>query len=94
MKDTIELVKQLSTSAMLSFSDDELKAMASDLQQAIDLVSVIKNVDIPTAEVTKQTVPLGSFRKDTQEFSLSKEDALKNAPKTKSGNFEVAMVVE
>lgn len=94
MNENIGLVKRLAKSAMLSFTDDQLKDMTKDMEEIIKLIEPIRSVDITIVEPTKEQVNFEELRVDKQGKSLTKEEILINAPKTKSGNFEVAMVVE
>ena len=89
---SLEEVKKIAWLARLSFDPDEVEKYRRDLSSMLDHFKMLNEVDIsdlnfihPEAET-----PL---RDDTACQSLSKEEALRNAPVSKDGMFNVPKVI-
>jgi aspartyl-tRNA(Asn)/glutamyl-tRNA(Gln) amidotransferase subunit C len=79
--------------AELEFSDDELDKITSQLDDILEHVAKINSADTEGVGPTSHTQDLNNvFREDTVKDSLSKDDALKNAPQQSSGGFLVPKI--
>ncbi len=74
--------------ANLPLSNEESKKFQKQLSETVSYIDELREVDTknipPTSQVTGK---INEFREDEVKPSLSQEDALKNASKTKSGMF-------
>lgn len=88
MKIGKEEVEKVAKLARLEISETEKSAFSEQLSSILDYVEQLKDVDTagvePTATVLEQT---NVFRDDTVRPSLSREQALANAPDQQDGFF-------
>lgn len=94
MKISKEIVQKTAHLARLSFEEKDEDHMIEDLQKMVDWVDKLKEVDTEGVEPlmvmsTEQNV----FRNDELVNNLSKEQALKNAPKHDAEYFRVPKVI-
>ena len=88
------LIDNLAKLSHLSFSDQEKKEIRADLQEMISFIEKLKEVN------TDGVVPLlhmsnnvNMLREDVVQGSVSREEALKNAPETDGTFFKVPKVI-
>ena len=88
-------VHRIAALAHLALSEDEEAQMAHDLAGILKYVAKLGELDVsqvaPTAHVMVAELPL---RDDVEEPSLPVELALREAPKTEGGGFQVPPFVE
>ena len=88
------MISHLSTLSKLSFTDDELEKFASDMSNIIEIVDIVKEVDIeyyPLAD--NRNIRVNDLREDVAKESMATDKILKNA--VNSDNcFIVPKVVE
>ena len=95
MKITQEIVQKTAHLARLKFSDEEETQMINDLQKMVDWVDKLKEVDTDGVEpLTGMSAEKNAFREDALGNHLSRERALKNAPKHDSEYFRVPKVIK
>ena len=88
-----EDVKHAAKLAELDFSDSEVKKITSQLDKILGHVANISKVDTAAISPTSHTLEIKNvFREDTVRESLSKEDALLNAPEEMDGGFKVPKI--
>lgn len=88
------LIDNLAKLSHLSFSEQEKKEIRADLQEMISFIEKLKEVN------TEGVVPLlhmsnnvNMLREDVVQGSVSREEALKNAPETDGTFFKVPKVI-
>jgi len=88
-------VEHIARLARLDLTEEEKKLFTEQLAEIVSYVEKLKELDIegiePTSHVEKLTTRL---RQDKLKDSLSREDALSNAPESESGQFRVPLVVK
>lgn len=90
--DEIRKVAQL---ANLEISDTELEQMSNHLSSILDYVDVLNQVDTEQVEPLAHPIEVVNvFREDEQTEMLSREEALKNAPKTDGKYFVVPAILD
>ena len=86
-------VKHVAKLAELKFSDDELEKMTSQLDKIIGHIAKISEVDTGGVPPTSHTLEIKNvFREDKEKKSLSREEALLNAPDEVDGGFKVPKI--
>lgn len=81
--------------ARLALTDSEIDLYTSQLQRILGYVEKLSELDTKGVEPTTYTVPLKTaLREDTVKESLSREDALWNAPEEDRGCFKVPQIIE
>jgi len=88
-----EDVKHVAKLAELDFSDSEIEKITPQLDKILGHVANISKVDTAAIPPTSHTLEIKNvFREDTVRQSLSKEDALLNAPEEMDGGFKVPKI--
>ena len=88
-----EDVKHVTKLAELDFSDSEVEKITPQLDKILGHVANISKVDTAAILPTSHTLEIKNvFREDTVRQSLSKEDALLNAPEEMDGGFKVPKI--
>jgi aspartyl-tRNA(Asn)/glutamyl-tRNA(Gln) amidotransferase subunit C len=88
-----EDVKHVAKLAELDFSDSEVEKITPQLDKILGHVANISKVDTADILPTSHTLEIKNvFREDTVRQSLSKEDALLNAPEEMDGGFKVPKI--
>jgi len=89
------LIENLAKLSHLSFDEQERKEIKADLQEMISFIEKLKEVN------TEGVVPLihmsnnvNILRDDIVQGSISREEALKNAPDTNGIFFKVPKVIK
>lgn len=94
-KITVAEVERVARLARLSPSAQQAEALARDLNQILGYVAQLAEVDtsdVPaTAYVAAEVAP---FREDCVVDGLTREDALRAAPRAQDGGFAVPKVLE
>ncbi|MCC7431377.1 Asp-tRNA(Asn)/Glu-tRNA(Gln) amidotransferase subunit GatC [bacterium] len=81
--------------AKLEFSEKNLEKLSKDLNNILNYVELLKEIDTENIETLDSIHETGNvLRKDEILSSLSKENALTNAPETQNGFFKVPKVVQ
>ncbi len=88
MKLSIEQVKKVARLANLPITEEEEEVYSGQLSKILDYIDQLNSVDTssvgPTFNVTGNS---NVWREDEVSESLSQEEALANAPKTRDGYF-------
>ncbi len=94
MEVNIELVDHLAHLSRLSFAPDEKEAMRVDLQKMITFIEKLNELDTSGVEpLLFMSDAVNVLREDVVEGSVSREDAMKNAPVTDGVFFKVPKVI-
>jgi aspartyl-tRNA(Asn)/glutamyl-tRNA(Gln) amidotransferase subunit C len=89
-----ELVDKLAHLARLTFKAEEKEKMKSDLQQMITFIEKLNEVDTTGVEpLLFMTDEVNVLRDDEIKGSVSREEALKNAPLKDEQFFKVPKVI-
>jgi len=88
-----EDVKHVAKLAELDFSDSEVEKITPQLDKILGHVANISKVDTAAISPTSHTLKIKNvFREDIVRESLSKEDALLNAPEEMDGGFKAPKI--
>lgn len=89
------LVDKLAHLSKLSFSADEKKVIAGDLQKMIGFVEKLNELDLKdVAPLMHMSDEINVLREDEIKGSISREEAFKNAPVTNDQFFLVPKVIK
>jgi len=92
---TADEIRRLAQLAHLEVANEDIAPLAREIGAVLAYVEQLKEVDVtdvpPTAHVQKGRVPL---RPDEPEPSLSREDALREAPRVSMEGFAVPGFVD
>jgi aspartyl-tRNA(Asn)/glutamyl-tRNA(Gln) amidotransferase subunit C len=81
--------------ARLSLTPDEQKKLSAQLGNILGYIEKLREVDVSNVEPTAHAVPMVNItRADEIHPSLSRDDALRNAPAKANGLFIVPKIVE
>ncbi len=95
MKISPEKIESLSNLAKLHFDENEKQNIAQELEKILDMIETLQKVNTEGVEpLIYMTDSHSVLRKDEVHQEITKEEALKNAPKKDSDFFRVAKVIE
>ena len=87
-------IKHIANLSKLEIADDEVESFKHDLEQIVEYVNTLSQIDTSNININNQAVDMANLRADVVTPSLTQAEAIKNAPKKKSGGFSVPTVVE
>jgi aspartyl-tRNA(Asn)/glutamyl-tRNA(Gln) amidotransferase subunit C len=94
-KITIQEVEHVANLARLVFDEEEKKKLAEQLGRILDYIEQLNELDTEDVEPTSHVIPMKNVvRPDVVRPSLTRDDALANAPSDMDGLFEVPKIVE
>jgi aspartyl-tRNA(Asn)/glutamyl-tRNA(Gln) amidotransferase subunit C len=89
------LIDKLSELAKLEFVGEQRERIKNDLGRMLEFVQKLKEVDTEGVDpLVYLTEEYGSLREDKAENTLTKEQALYNAPSANSDYFKVPKVLK
>lgn len=95
MEITREQVEYVAKLARLAVTDEEKALFGRQLSSILTYVETLNRVDTTQVEPTAHVVPMQNvLREDAVKPSLSRDDALANAPDSESGCFRVPKIIE
>jgi len=95
MKISDERVEKLAKLARLKFEGTDKNQIREDLEKILDMCESLKQVDTEGVEpLIYMTETQNELRDDKVVQEISKDQALKNAPKADSDFFRVPKVIE
>jgi len=98
LKLTEKEVRYVADLANLSFSDDEVRKFARDLDGILEHMDKLNEIDTtnvePMAQVLYAADETATLRPDVERTPLGTELALANAPQKGGGYFKVPRVIE
>jgi len=95
MEVTDSLIDHLANLAKLEFSEKEKEVIKQDLEKMIDFVDTLKSVDTTGVEpLIYMNKDVNILRDDVVEQTITKEEALKNAPQKDSDYIKVPTVLK
>ncbi|MBN1633201.1 MAG: Asp-tRNA(Asn)/Glu-tRNA(Gln) amidotransferase subunit GatC [Ignavibacteria bacterium] len=90
-----EDVNKISKLAKLKFSEDEKKKLQNDMSRIIDYMDKINELDLSNVEPLENINETENvFRDDKKKETISREEALKNAPSKTDIFFKVPKVIK
>lgn len=91
---TREEVKRIAKLAKLSLTEEEEISLQKELSSILDYMDKLNEIDTSGVEPLSHPIPVENvFREDKVEKSISREDALKNAPDATEEFFKVPKVI-
>lgn len=94
-KITIQEVEHVANLARLVFNEEEKKKLTEQLGRILDYIEQLNELDTEDVEPTSHVIPMKNVvRPDVVRPSLTRDDALANAPSDVDGLFEVPKIVE
>ena len=95
MEVTSEMIDRLALLAKLKFSEEEKKELKSDLERMIGFVEKLKEVDTSGVEpLLYISDAVNVLREDEVKQTITKQQALLNAPLTDGNFFKVPKVIK
>jgi aspartyl-tRNA(Asn)/glutamyl-tRNA(Gln) amidotransferase subunit C len=95
MEVTSEMIDRLAHLAKLKFSEEEKKVLKSDLERMIGFVEKLKEVDTAGTEpLLHITRTQNILREDEIKQTITKQEALLNAPLTNGDFYMVPKVIK
>jgi aspartyl-tRNA(Asn)/glutamyl-tRNA(Gln) amidotransferase subunit C len=92
---TRDEVAKVALLGRLKLSADELDQMTVQLSRVLEYVEILNEVDTDHVEPMAHAIELlDVFREDVPRASLTREEALANAPKTDGRGFLVPQILE
>ncbi|NHU84940.1 Asp-tRNA(Asn)/Glu-tRNA(Gln) amidotransferase subunit GatC [Kocuria sp. JC486] len=92
---TRDTVAHLATLAHIEMSEEQLQAMAGELQQIVGAVAQVSEVAGDDVPATSHPLPLRNvMREDVVGEPLTAEEALSGAPDAEDGQFKVPAILE
>ncbi|WP_156291001.1 Asp-tRNA(Asn)/Glu-tRNA(Gln) amidotransferase subunit GatC [Oceanobacillus salinisoli] len=90
-----EQVKHVAHLARLAVTEEEVEQLTKDLGAIIDYAEQLNELDTDNVEPTTHVMDIKNvMRKDESREWITQEDALKNAPDQKDGQFRVPSILE
>ena len=88
-------VEAVANLARLTFTAEEMEAMAQDMSAIVAFADKLSALDTENVPVTAHVVPLSNvFREDAPGAPTDRDELLANAPTKADGFFTVPRVVE
>jgi aspartyl-tRNA(Asn)/glutamyl-tRNA(Gln) amidotransferase subunit C len=95
MKLTLEEVRHISKLSRLSLSEEEAELYATQLSNVIDYVEQLNGLDTSSINPTSHVIPLDNvMADDVLRLSLSRGEALRNAPDATEKFYRVPKIIE
>ena len=92
---TREEAAKVANLARLKLNDEELDRLTTQLAQILEYVAILDEVGTDEVEPMAHAAELSNvFREDEVQDSLSREDALSNAPKSDGRYFLVPAILD
>jgi aspartyl-tRNA(Asn)/glutamyl-tRNA(Gln) amidotransferase subunit C len=89
-----EQVAHLANLARIALTPEEITSLTSELDQIVDSIAKVQEVATPDVPATSHPVPLQNvFRDDVVGQSLTREQALANAPERTDDRFKVSAIL-
>ena len=92
---TLEQVSRVAFLARLELNDQEKTRLTPDLNNILAQFSRLQELDTSHVAPTSHSIPLQNvFREDRGRPSRPRDEATRNAPEKRDGNFIVPQIVE
>lgn len=94
MSITIEQVEKVAALAKLTFESQQMQKLTKELDQIVSYVEKLDELNTEEVPTTSHMIELKNvFREDRAQAWLSQDEAVKGAPRVKSGYFSVPKVI-
>jgi aspartyl-tRNA(Asn)/glutamyl-tRNA(Gln) amidotransferase subunit C len=91
---TTEQVAHLANLARIALSQDEIAHLTTELDSIVDNIAKVQQVATPDVPATSHPIPLENvYRDDVVGNTLTREQALQNAPESADGRFKVSAIL-
>jgi len=91
---TLNDVEHVAALARLSFTDEEKKKLVEQLNEILEHMEQLNELDTGNVDPLSHVIELSNvFRDDERKPSLSREEALRNAPARTEKFFKVPKVI-
>jgi len=91
---SIQEVEHVASLARLGLSDEEKETLRDQLSSILEHIAVLSSIDTESIPPTAQVVALRNvLRDDGVKPSLTQEEVLRNAPRSRDGFLEVRAVM-
>lgn len=95
MKITKEMVKHIAMLSRLELKEEEIELYQEQLSRILDYVEKLNQIDTSRVEPTSHVLPLSNvFREDKVQVTLTREEALRNAPDSTERFFRVPKIID
>lgn len=95
MKISKEMVKHIALLSRLQLHEKEIETYQEQLSRIIDYVEKLNEVNTSEIEPTSHVLALNNvFREDIVKNSISRQEALRNAPDSTDKFFRVPKIIE
>ena len=92
---SIEDVNKISELAKLNFSEEEKKKLQNDMNRILEYMDKLNELDLSNVEPLENVNETENvFRDDKKKETISREEALKNAPSKTDKFFKVPKVIK
>ena len=92
---TPDEVRKVALLARLELTDNEIETQAKHLNDLLRQFEALQALDVTGVEPTSHSIPVYNvFRQDEIKPSLTREEALANAPEARGGCFVVPRIME
>ena len=95
MQLTVGAVRQIAECARIKLQDVEIESMTQDLNDIIESLEPITQFDLEGVEPTFHPIAglCNVMREDIEEPGFSQEEATKNAPAVKDGQYKIPPIL-
>ncbi|ACI20246.1 MULTISPECIES: Asp-tRNA(Asn)/Glu-tRNA(Gln) amidotransferase subunit GatC [Thermodesulfovibrio] len=95
MKISKEEVKHIAMLSRLELNEEEIGVYQEQLSRILDYIEKLNEIDTTLVEPTSHVIELKNvFRDDNVKGSISRDEALKNAPDQTDKFFRVPKIIE
>lgn len=95
MKISDKEIEHIALLSRLEISEEEKKIFAEQLSTILDYIDKLNELDTHDIEPTSHVIPLNNvMREDIPSLSLSREDALMNAPEHTEKFYRVPKIID
>ncbi|MAP63544.1 MAG: Asp-tRNA(Asn)/Glu-tRNA(Gln) amidotransferase GatCAB subunit C [Microbacterium sp.] len=91
---TPDLVRHLGVLARIQLDDEEVDRLTGQLDVIVDNIAKVSEVATPEVVATSHPIPMRNvFRADEVGYTLTADEALKNAPDAAEDRFRVTAIL-
>ncbi|MBU4464420.1 MAG: Asp-tRNA(Asn)/Glu-tRNA(Gln) amidotransferase subunit GatC [Actinobacteria bacterium] len=91
---TPDVVRHLGVLARIQLSDEEIERLTGQLDAIVDNIAKVSQVATPDVPATSHPIPLENvYRADEVGETLTRAQALQNAPDAADGRFRVTAIL-
>lgn len=92
---SLEEVRHIALLARISFTEEEIEKISSQLRSVVDYIGKLNEVDTSDTEPTSHVIPIHNvFRDDIIQSPFNTGEMLKNAPDANESFYIVPKIIE